>query len=172
MQDIVGSADAAAIAGAAETGVGLARLGTRVAGLVDFSGVAEAASEGLGEGAADASERLAPRFARPQGPVVIGEGMQDRVIPFAETNGYDWYRGARSMTDSEYMTHNQGWIRSQQALGRPIIDVGADPRRINYPNPTSRYYAMELREVSDYSEVLRVLLDEPDLLQVGGGNYH
>ncbi len=104
-------------------------------------------------------------------PVAIGEDMRGRVIPWATKNGADRYRGAWT-TRERRMNHKQHWIQAQRAIGRPIIDLGQDPGRLNYPNPTSRYYGLEVQEAQGYPNYAKQSLPEPERLQLTGGNYH
>jgi RHS repeat-associated protein len=108
----------------------------------------------------------------PLAPVVIGEGMTERAIPFAEANGYQWYKGSPELPESEWLGHNQEWIRNRVAEGRTMIDVGPHPGRANYPLPTSDSYAMELKEMVGYPGYKAQPLSEPERLQITSGNYH
>ncbi len=86
--------------------------------------------------------------------VVIGESMDDRVIPAAQQLGASYYQPPEA-PESEWMENNRAWIREQISNGATIYDIGADPARQNYPLPTSEYYQMELNEIgkADYPTI-------------------
>jgi hypothetical protein len=89
--------------------------------------------------------------------------MEDRVIPYANKVGAEYYRGAPPGTpEIGYMEHNRQAIQTAIGEGREVIDVGPHPDRVNYPAPTSPYYAMELKELSGYPNYLRIILEEPE----------
>ena len=86
-------------------------------------------------------------------PAVIGEGMDSRVIPYAQQNGYTYYSGldnSDEYTAEELLAHNRAQIEAWMAEGRPIIDIGPQPGRSFYPMATSPNYAMEQNIVSGY----------------------
>jgi RHS repeat-associated protein len=72
-------------------------------------------------------------------PAVIGRDMAGRVIPYAEENGYVYYKGApEGMNAAERLAHNEAQINQWMAEGRQIIDIG--PGNIT---TVSRAYNME-----------------------------
>jgi hypothetical protein len=73
--------------------------------------------------------------------------MAGRVIPAVKRLGADYY-DPPYLPPAERMPHNRTWINEQMDRGCTIIDCGAAPGRANYPNPTSRYYQMELDEIA------------------------
>jgi hypothetical protein len=79
--------------------------------------------------------------------VVIGEDMSGRVQPYADSIGAHTYKPDPSAPRTEWMQNNENWINQIMDEGWTIIDRGPAPGRANYPNPTSEYYVMELREI-------------------------
>ena len=79
--------------------------------------------------------------------IVIGEDMEGRVIPTAERLGADYYNPLDA-PPSEWMENNRQWINDRMDEGCTIYDCGAAPGRVNYPDPTSPYYQMELDEIA------------------------
>ena len=78
--------------------------------------VAEEASEQLGrQGARHASRELKP--------VVIGENMRERVVPFAQQKEY---LTINDFVSNWSMEANAAWIRRMMREGRRIIDIGPD----------------------------------------------
>jgi RHS repeat-associated protein len=71
-------------------------------------------------------------------PVVIGENMRDRVIPYAKEIGADWYK-PRSNNPERWLGNNERWLKTKMAEGREIIDIGIDPLRTT----RSPYYEAE-----------------------------
>jgi RHS repeat-associated protein len=97
-------------------------------------------------------------------PVIIGEGMQDRVIPYSKKIGAEVYQGApKGTAPDQWMEHNRAWIHEQMAQGRQIIDIRPHPTRVGYPGPSSPYYAMERNAISasGYLNYVQPMLDEP-----------
>src|SRR3990167_9184196 len=92
--------------------------------------------------------------------IVIGENMLDRVIPYAKQIGAEYYTPAEA-PEAEWMTNNQNWINKMMDLNYKIIDVGPEPGRVLYPQPTSDFYKMELDEVSkrEYQDYTRTNID-------------
>jgi hypothetical protein len=80
-------------------------------------------------------------------PVVIGEGMQGRVIPEAQRMGADWYQPPQLDVPAQQMAHNRYWINEQMNQGRGLIDVGPAPGRAGFPEPTSPFYGMEREQI-------------------------
>ncbi len=83
--------------------------------------------------------------------VVIGEGMEKRVIPFAESIGAEWHMAAGS-DRTLWMEHNRAWINEKMNSRDLIIDVGHDPSKGSYP--TSPFYIMELYEITQRAYLL------------------
>lgn len=90
--------------------------------------------------------------------IAIGEDME-RVIPFAKKNGADWYKPDPNAPPSKWMENNRQWINDRMDEGCRILDCGPAPGRSNYPNPTSRYYQMELDEIFKRGNVNYFRLD-------------
>ena len=107
-------------------------------------------------------------------PLVIGESMEDRVIPYARRIGAEYYTGAGPNvreTEATYLEHNRQVIRFAMQEGREIIDIGPNPARRNWPAATSPNYRMELEEISraNYRHYVRQVIDEaPDRTSPGG----
>lgn len=70
--------------------------------------------------------------------VVIGENMDDRVVPYARENDFSYYK-PRGMNRDNWLKNNRQWINRQIKQGNEIIDVGPDPMRTE----RSTYYQME-----------------------------
>jgi hypothetical protein len=86
-------------------------------------------------------------------PAVIGEGMPNRVVPYAEQNGYVTYPGVdnpASYTYDELLAHNRAQVQSWVDEGRTIIDIGPEPGRAYHPMETSPNYGMEHNIVRGY----------------------
>lgn len=49
--------------------------------------------------------------------------------------------------ESGYMSHNLLWINGVMDRHGMIINIGPQPGRELYPNPTSPYYRMELEQI-------------------------
>jgi hypothetical protein len=106
-------------------------------------------------------------------PAVIGEGMPNRVIPYAEQNGYVYYKGLanpENYTTEELLAHNRAQIESWMAEGRQIIDIGPEPGRALYPMATSPNYAMEQNIVSGYGGYSTDLLSTDQEWRWASGN--
>jgi RHS repeat-associated protein len=71
-------------------------------------------------------------------PVVIGENMKDRIIPYAKEHDLDYYK-PRSKNRDRWMENNKKWMREKIKEGREIIDRGTDPLR----KDRSPYYDAE-----------------------------
>ena len=67
-------------------------------------------------------------------------------LPTAEAHGATFYDPPNASPE-QWMQNNQNWINQKMHEGRTILDCGSAPGRINYPNPTSPYYQMELKEI-------------------------
>ena len=92
--------------------------------------------------------------------VAIGEDMTNRVEPFAKRIGADTYKADPSAPRETWMENNRAWIRKQMEDGCTVYDCGPAPGRANFPGPTSPYYKMELEELRNYPNYIRVWLDE------------
>jgi hypothetical protein len=83
--------------------------------------------------------------------------MSGRVIPYAEKNGFDYYRGTPSWVPRSLervapntmqkvdLWFNQRWISGEVANGSRIMDIGEPPGM-----PPSDFYNMELGQVNGY----------------------
>ncbi|MBU2111072.1 MAG: hypothetical protein KKE65_05390 [Actinobacteria bacterium] len=126
--------------------------------------------QGLVAGAAMPAPRVAAlggwlakaRFGRPAAnsgrTVAMGRNMADRVIPYAQKNGYDWYKGTpgwvprgviekvspRALERTD-LWFNKRWIKGEMRNGSRIMDIGEPP---GYP--PSIFYNMERQQVSKY----------------------
>lgn len=82
----------------------------------------------------------------------------DRVIPYAEKNGYDWYKGTPSWIprnsiekvspralERTDLWFNKRWINNEMRNGSRIVDIGEPP---GYAQ--SAFYNMERQQVSGY----------------------
>jgi len=90
--------------------------------------------------------------------VAIGEDMTNRVEPFAKRIGADTYKADPSAPRETWMENNRAWIRKQMEDGCTVYDCGPAPGRANFPGPTSPYYRMELEELRNYPNYIRVWL--------------
>ena len=73
--------------------------------------------------------------------------MRQRVIPYADNIGADYYR-ARSNYEfrHNWLRNNRRWIRKQMKDGKRIIDIGPDKAR-RQAGIVSEYYEMERQEI-------------------------
>ncbi|MBP6997264.1 MAG: hypothetical protein KBB39_14100 [Phycicoccus sp.] len=90
--------------------------------------------------------------------VAMGRNMADRVIPYAEKNGLNWYKGTpgwvprtaieklspRALEKTD-LWFNKRWINNEIRSGSRIVDIGEPP---GYP--PSVFYNMERQQVSGY----------------------
>lgn len=90
--------------------------------------------------------------------VAMGRNMADRVIPYAEKNGLDWYKGTpewvprtaiekvspRALEKTD-LWFNKRWINNEMRGGSRIVDIGEPP---GYP--PSVFCNMERQQVSGY----------------------
>lgn len=74
--------------------------------------------------------------------------MEGYVIPKARQLGADYYDPPRAPR-SQWMENNRRWINERMDEGCTIYDCGPAPGRANFPQPRSRYYGMELDEISN-----------------------
>ena len=73
-------------------------------------------------------------------PVVIGEDMRNRVIPFAQKYGFDYYTPGPSLGSMDAdLAANKAWMESIVNQGRTFVDIGRAPGRVE-PSP---FYLME-----------------------------
>ena len=78
----------------------------------------------------------------PKKTVVIGEDMANRVIPFAEKNGYKYFK-PRGKNPKNWINNQKQWINRQIRDSKTeIIDIGPKGSQ-----PTSVYYKIELNEI-------------------------
>ena len=86
--------------------------------------------------------------AQSQTTVVIGEDMQNRVIPLAEQNGFTYYQPGPSLgSRAANLAANQTWLQTMINQGSTIIDIGPAPGR-SYLSP---FYQMESQMVNENS---------------------
>jgi len=121
---------------------------------------ADEAADALRAGKEVAQEvvEVASRSGRP--PIVIGENMAERVIPYAQQIG------AQTINDfipaeRWSMEANEAWIRQMRAEGREIIDIGPHFRRrldraLDGIRPDSEAYNMERRVLQGYEGYRKV----------------
>lgn len=113
--------------------------------------------------AGGASGVKAPEESAGAATVTIGRNMADRVIPYAESNGYGWYNGTPSWVprnsiervspralETTDLWFNKRWINKQINSGSKIFDVG-EPSGYQ----PSQFYNMELQQVSGYRNYFR-----------------
>jgi RHS repeat-associated protein len=79
--------------------------------------------------------------------IVIGEDMENRVIPTAQDNNAGYYNPPADLPPDQWMQSNQDWINQKMDEGCTILDCGAAPGRPNFPDPTSPYYQMEQQQI-------------------------
>jgi len=77
-------------------------------------------------------------------PVVIGENMIDRVIPYAKEIGADVYKPVSQISEN-WMKNNKAWLNKMMKQGREIIDIGIDETRAI----RSKFYEMEKKLLND-----------------------
>ena len=121
---------------------------------------ADEAAEALRAGKEVAQEvvEVASRSGRP--PIVIGENMAERVIPYAQQIG------AQTINDfipaeRWSMEANETWIKQMRAEGREITDIGPDFDRRLYRathgiRPDSEAYNLERRVLQEYEGYRKV----------------
>lgn len=75
---------------------------------------------------------------------VIGRDMDNRVIPFANGIGADYWKGwDPNLSDAENLVNNQKWIQGLKEEGYTIYDIGTGPKS----NEKGDFYGMETSEV-------------------------
>ena len=78
----------------------------------------------------------------PKRTVVIGEDMINRVIPFAEKNGFKYFK-PRGKNPANWMKNQKQWIHRQvKDSETEIINIG--PKGVE---PISKYYKLELEAI-------------------------
>ena len=80
-------------------------------------------------------------------PIIIGENMKDRVIPFAKEIGGAFYQ-ARSKIPGNWMKNNIRWFKDKLRQDRKIIDIGRDPNRTD----RSPYYEAEKKLLEEHKK--------------------
>lgn len=80
--------------------------------------------------------KLVARPARKLAPIIIGEGMKTRIIPYAEkVGGHYWKpRGFKDLA-----AKNERWLEDMIRQGREVIDLGIDTSR----SVRSKFYQLE-----------------------------
>ncbi|MGC8947644.1 MAG: hypothetical protein ACP5N6_16030, partial [Anaerolineae bacterium] len=109
------------------------------------------------KGIEEAAE-IAGRSRKP--PIVIGENMVERVVPYARQVG------AQTINDfipaeRWSMEANEAWIRQMRAEGREIIDIGPHFKRrldrvLDGVRPDSEAYNLERRILRGYDGYRKV----------------
>ncbi len=106
---------------------------------------------------AGATDLVAEDASAAERTVVMGRNMGGRVIPYAEKNGFDYYKGTPSWIPRGLqrvapktlnrvdMWFNKRWINNEMNAGSKIIDIGEPPGM-----PPSDFYDMELDQVDGY----------------------
>ena len=83
----------------------------------------------------------------PRKTILLGENMEERVIPMAQKNGYSVFK-PRGKNPKYWMRNQQQWIRRQLKDPRVrILDMGPDPKRIE----RSKYYLEEMKYAKKYA---------------------
>jgi len=81
-------------------------------------------------------------ISNPKKTVVIGEDMLNRVIPYAEKNGYKYFK-PRGKNPANWMKNQKQWIyRQVKDPTTEIINIG--PKGAS---PVSKYYKAELEAI-------------------------
>ena len=129
----------------AALGVGTAQVATNVdtpSDVVEPEVLVSAALIGAGFGV-----EVTPGFTR---YAVIGE-TQGRVEKYAKAIDGETmpdYSGM-GLDDDQLMEMNRDWINDKMDSGYIIIDIGPNPEKLGYPEPTGPWYLMELREIEE-----------------------
>jgi len=80
--------------------------------------------------------------------IIIGRGMEARVIPAAKNIGAEHWEGFdSSLSDSVNLANNKKWLDDKISAGYEVIDVGLDPKYVNKGGKGSKtkglFYSME-----------------------------
>jgi len=114
----------------------------------------KAAREGIAVERLARAGMAADRLAGAQRTVAMGRNMADRVIPYAEKHGYDYYKGSPKWVpfrnDKVDLFFNKRWINNEMRRGSQIVDIGEPPGM-----PPSAFYNMERQQVSGYSKYVQ-----------------
>ena len=94
--------------------------------------------------------------------MTMGRFMETRVIPYADTHGFGYYRGTPtglynamdnhlpdSVAERANMWINNKWINYQMMEGKNLVDIGMPD---GWTGGTGPYYGMELDQVSGYGQ--------------------
>ncbi len=83
----------------------------------------------------------------PKKTVVIGEDMQNRVIPYAKDKGFKYFK-PRGKNPKNWMKNQKQWINRQLKDSKTeIIDIGPKGKK-----PTSKYYKAEIKAIDKYKD--------------------
>jgi len=75
---------------------------------------------------------------------VIGRDMDNRVIPFADGMGAEYWKGWNpKLSDAENLTNNKAWVQGLKEQGYTIYDIGTGPKS----NQKGAFYGMETKEI-------------------------
>jgi RHS repeat-associated protein len=75
---------------------------------------------------------------------VIGRGMDNRVIPFAEGLGAEYWKGwDGNLSEAQNLLNNQNWVQGLKDQGYTIYDIGTGP----ISNEKGAFYGMETKEI-------------------------
>jgi RHS repeat-associated protein len=131
---------------------------TAVAAMVGGGAIAKA-----GFAAAKRLGSVGAKVGRAPKTVVLGRNMKDRVIPYAQKNGYGYYKGTPGWVPRSAiqrvspatlqmvdMAFNKHWIKQQVRRGNRIVDIG-QPRGYR----PSAFYEMERRQVRGYGNYVK-----------------
>ena len=91
--------------------------------------------------------QLVKDVPNPRKTILLGENMEERVIPMAQKNRYSVFK-PRGKNPKYWMRNQQQWIRRQLKDPRVrILDMGPDPKRIE----RSKYYLEEMKYATKYA---------------------
>jgi RHS repeat-associated protein len=82
------------------------------------------------------------------GSAVVGERMEQRVIPAAQRLGAEIYQPPDAASQAEWDENQRNWIRSIMDQGKTIYDCGPAKGNENYPGITSTAYQIERDEIA------------------------
>ena len=83
------------------------------------------------------------------GSIAIGENMTDRVVPFAESIGADYYVPTQSISEvgmQKALENNADWFIGKLNAGYRVYDLGIDVNRAR-----SVFYSMEDQTAMEWS---------------------